>query len=148
MFSSPSVNIFYAAGFESSSSLMSFTLFELAKHPAIQRKVQNMIDTVFERYDSKIEYSVLQHEIPYMNQVISGLRPPSEFEHSNFDERCEWVSIAYMDNELLRIFSYIFQKHWGSIQQHQIWTEFAPLIIAYRIPTSLSKRVLKSVYLW
>lgn len=38
--------MFFIAGFETSSSTMSFCLFELARNPQIQRKVQEEIDRV------------------------------------------------------------------------------------------------------
>lgn len=41
------VVVFFIAGFETSSSTMSFCIFELARNPKLQRKVQEEIDRVF-----------------------------------------------------------------------------------------------------
>lgn len=38
---------FYAAGFESSSTTMTFFLFEIARHPHIQRTIQNEIEIMY-----------------------------------------------------------------------------------------------------
>ncbi|XP_050679907.1 cytochrome P450 6B5-like [Leptidea sinapis] len=46
--------IFFAAGFETASTAMSFTMHQLAYHPEIQRKIQEEIDTVLSKYDNKL----------------------------------------------------------------------------------------------
>ncbi|XP_046966797.1 cytochrome P450 6B6-like [Vanessa cardui] len=59
------VFVFFAAGFETSSSATSFTLHELAHHPDIQNKVQEEIDRVLERYDNKLSYDAIK-EMQYL----------------------------------------------------------------------------------
>uniref|UniRef100_A0A336M7T9 CSON011744 protein n=1 Tax=Culicoides sonorensis TaxID=179676 RepID=A0A336M7T9_CULSO len=51
---------FYFAGFETSSTTMSFCLYELAKNPVILEKVQKEIDQILNRYDSEWSYESLQ----------------------------------------------------------------------------------------
>lgn len=48
------VFVFFAAGFETSSSATSFTLHELAFNPDIQREIQNELDEVLSKYDNKL----------------------------------------------------------------------------------------------
>nr|XP_026493408.1 cytochrome P450 6B6-like [Vanessa tameamea] len=59
------VFIFFAAGFETSSSATSFTLHELAHHPDIQNKVQEEIDRVLEKYDNRLSYDAIK-EMHYL----------------------------------------------------------------------------------
>ncbi|XP_050350235.1 cytochrome P450 6B6-like isoform X1 [Nymphalis io] len=59
------VFVFFAAGFETSSSATSFTLHELAHHPDIQNKVQEEIDRVLEKYDNKLSYDAIK-EMHYL----------------------------------------------------------------------------------
>lgn len=65
------VFVFFIAGFETSSSTMSFCLYELAKNPEIQRKVQDEIDRVMKKAgpDGKITYDLLG-EMKYLECCI------------------------------------------------------------------------------
>lgn len=63
--------VFFVAGFETASSLMSFCLYELAHHQDIQEKLYLDIKEVAEKYDGKITYQSLM-EIPFLDQVING----------------------------------------------------------------------------
>ncbi|XP_072940882.1 cytochrome P450 6B6-like [Epargyreus clarus] len=53
------VFIFFAAGFETSSSATSYTLHQLAFHPDIQRKIQVEVDEVLSKYNNKICYDAI-----------------------------------------------------------------------------------------
>ncbi|XP_026478207.1 probable cytochrome P450 6a14 [Ctenocephalides felis] len=62
--------VFFVAGFETSSTTMSFCLYELALNCDIQKRVHEEIDEVLEQHDGNLSYeSVLQLE--YLEQVIS-----------------------------------------------------------------------------
>lgn len=63
--------VFYVAGFETSSTTMSFCLYELAKNPDIQKKVQKEIDEVTEKYDGKLSYDVV-NDMKYLEWCIDG----------------------------------------------------------------------------
>lgn len=63
--------IFYAAGFETSSSTMSFCLFELAKNLKIQQKLQEEIDEVTARHNNQITYESLS-EMKFLEACIDG----------------------------------------------------------------------------
>jgi cytochrome P450 family 6 len=62
--------VFFAAGFETSSTTMTFALYELSKHQELQDKVRNEINTVLAKHQGKITYEAIQ-EMKYMDQVIN-----------------------------------------------------------------------------
>ncbi|XP_053608538.1 cytochrome P450 6B6-like [Plodia interpunctella] len=59
------VFVFFAAGFETSSSATSYTLHQLAYYPEVQKKVQKEIDTVLTKYDDKLSYDAIK-EMTYL----------------------------------------------------------------------------------
>lgn len=63
------VFVFFAAGFETSSSATSYTLHELAHYPECQRKCQEEIDEVLSRHDNKLSYESLK-EMKYLNMCF------------------------------------------------------------------------------
>lgn len=63
--------VFFIAGFETSSTTLSFCLYELGRHEKIQQKVRDEIETVLKKYDGKVTYDAII-EMSYLNQVISG----------------------------------------------------------------------------
>ncbi|XP_034250394.1 cytochrome P450 6a2-like isoform X2 [Thrips palmi] len=63
------VFVFFIAGFETTSSTTAFTLYELAKHPDIQDKVLQELDTVLKAHGGKVTYDALQ-EMTFMEMVV------------------------------------------------------------------------------
>lgn len=63
--------IFFSAGFETSSTTMSFCLFELARNQEIQCKVQDEIDLVLSKYDGKLTYDSM-NEMKYLECCLDG----------------------------------------------------------------------------
>ena len=63
--------VFFLAGFETSSTTMTFFLYELALNPDIQERVRNEIDTVLERHGGNITYESIV-EMEYLDKVVSG----------------------------------------------------------------------------
>lgn len=63
--------VFFFAGFETSSTTMTFALFELAQHPDIQEKVREELVIVLEKYNHQLCYDSVK-ELEYMQQVIDG----------------------------------------------------------------------------
>ncbi|KAH1028059.1 hypothetical protein HUJ05_001463 [Dendroctonus ponderosae] len=62
--------VFFIAGFETSSSTMTFTMLELAQHQDIQDKLRKEILEVLAKHDGKITYEAVM-EMPYLDKVIS-----------------------------------------------------------------------------
>ncbi|XP_031624495.1 probable cytochrome P450 9f2 [Contarinia nasturtii] len=63
--------VFFLAGFETSSSVLSFAAYELVANPDIQQKLYEEIAAVNERLNGKrISYDVLQ-KMKYLDQVVS-----------------------------------------------------------------------------
>jgi cytochrome P450 family 6 len=62
---------FLLAGYETSASALSYTLYELALHPEIQHRVRGEILQVLGENDGKLTYDSVQ-ETPYMDRVVSG----------------------------------------------------------------------------
>jgi cytochrome P450 family 6 len=62
--------MFFAAGFETTSSTMAFALHELAQHPDIQNKLRQEIDLISEKHDG-INYDSLK-EMEYLDMCVKG----------------------------------------------------------------------------
>ncbi|XP_063832184.1 cytochrome P450 6B2-like [Ostrinia nubilalis] len=54
------VFLFFAGGFETSSSTTSYTLHQLAYNPEVQKKVQKEIDEVLAKYNNKLSYDAVK----------------------------------------------------------------------------------------
>ncbi|KAJ0174919.1 hypothetical protein K1T71_009060 [Dendrolimus kikuchii] len=66
--------VFFAAGFETSSSATSFTLHQLAYHPQVQAKVHAEIDSVLARHGGKLSYAAVK-EMKYLECAFKeGMR--------------------------------------------------------------------------
>ena len=70
--------VFFGAGFETSSTLMSFALYELAKHQDIQEKLRVEINSVLDKHDKQVTYESIQ-DMKYLSQVIDG-----KYQRDNF----------------------------------------------------------------
>ncbi|XP_075149587.1 cytochrome P450 6a2-like [Haematobia irritans] len=62
--------VFFAAGFETSSSNMSYGLFQLAKNPEKQEKLRQEIEEVLKKYNNVLSYEAMK-EMTYLDQVIT-----------------------------------------------------------------------------
>ncbi|KAH8291112.1 hypothetical protein KR054_008817 [Drosophila jambulina] len=61
--------VFFLAGFETSSSTMGFTLFELAKNPLIQDKVRDEVEEVLNKHGDQLTYESIK-DLKYLHMVI------------------------------------------------------------------------------
>lgn len=65
------VFLFFFAGFETSSTTMTYALYELALHTKMQQRVRNEINEVYAKYDNQFTYDSIQ-EMVYLEKVIYG----------------------------------------------------------------------------
>lgn len=63
--------LFFLAGFETSSTTMTFALYELALNQDIQDKLRSDIKAVIDKHDGKITYESMM-EMKYLHMVIDG----------------------------------------------------------------------------
>ncbi|KAL0853171.1 hypothetical protein ABMA27_012929 [Loxostege sticticalis] len=61
--------VFFAAGFETSSTTMSFTLYELAKDQAAQKRVQEEIDEYLKARGNKLKYDCVS-SLPFTEACV------------------------------------------------------------------------------
>lgn len=65
------VFLFFIAGFETSSSTMTFAFYELAVNQDVQDKARQEVEEVLSRHDGKWTYEAAM-ELTYIDQVING----------------------------------------------------------------------------
>jgi cytochrome P450 len=63
--------VFFLAGFETSSTTMTFCLYELSLHQDIQDRLREEIDVVLQKHEGKLAYEGIQ-EMKYLDKVVSG----------------------------------------------------------------------------
>lgn len=62
--------LFFAAGFETSASAMSFCLYEISLNTDVQSKMRKEIDEIMKKHNGKLNYQALQ-DMAYMEAVIN-----------------------------------------------------------------------------
>lgn len=63
--------VFYLAGFETSSTTMTFCMYEIAKNPDVQQKVHEEIDRVLAEHNGQISYDSIR-EMKYLECCMDG----------------------------------------------------------------------------
>lgn len=61
--------VFFIAGFETSSTAMTFALYELASNPEIQNKAREEVFNILNNHDGKITYDAI-NDMKYLQQVV------------------------------------------------------------------------------
>ncbi|PNF28550.1 putative cytochrome P450 6a14 [Cryptotermes secundus] len=62
--------VFFIGGFETSSTTMTFCLYELSLHQNIQERLREEIDIVLKKHEGKITYEAIQ-EMEYLDKVVA-----------------------------------------------------------------------------
>ncbi|XP_075984016.1 cytochrome P450 6B5-like [Anticarsia gemmatalis] len=62
--------VFFAAGFETSATTLSFTLYELAKNPEAQKRAAEEVDEFLRRHKNKLSYECV-YELPYLEACLN-----------------------------------------------------------------------------
>ncbi|GAB0098743.1 Cytochrome P450 [Sergentomyia squamirostris] len=65
-------HVFFVAGFETSAASISFCLYELAKNPTIQAKVQAEIDELIKKHNGEITYELVM-ETKYLECCVDEI---------------------------------------------------------------------------
>lgn len=65
--------IFFIAGFETSSLIIQYALYEMSINPIIQDKARIEIMSVLKEHNGKITYDAL-NEMKYLDKVVQGKR--------------------------------------------------------------------------
>lgn len=63
--------LFIFGGYDTSSKLLAFCLYELAVNPVIQEKLRKEVDTNYQKFNGKIDYEDLS-AMKYLDMVLSG----------------------------------------------------------------------------
>ena len=62
---------FLIAGYETSGSILTFALYELALRPEIQQSLRTEIMQLLSKHDGKVTYDGIQN-MSYLDRVVSG----------------------------------------------------------------------------
>jgi cytochrome P450 family 6 len=98
------VGVFLAAGYETSSSTTSFTLYELSKQPDLQQRVREEIKSALKKHNGQVPFEMVSSasEMPLLHQAIhETLRLYSVF--STLDRECTNASGVSIDGGSFRI---------------------------------------------
>lgn len=65
------VGVYYLAGFDTTASAISNTLFELSRKPELQKRLQDEIDSVLAKHDNAITYDSIK-DMPFLDMCVKG----------------------------------------------------------------------------
>lgn len=90
------VFLFFFAGYETSSSTMTFALYELAKNPDVQEKARKEVQASLERHGGVMSYEAAM-ELTYIDQIING-KSFNNLSHSLCINFCFFRNAAQVPN--------------------------------------------------
>lgn len=64
--------LFYLAGFDTSSSALTYALYELVRNPDLMQKLQREIDDTLSRHNNEITYDAI-NEMKFLELCILGI---------------------------------------------------------------------------
>lgn len=73
--------VFFLAGFETSSTTLTFCLYELTQNKEVQEKARQVIEAAFEKHGT-FTYELMM-DIPYIDHVLQGKSTQFEFTFNN-----------------------------------------------------------------
>ena len=92
--------VFFLGGFETSSTTMTFCLYELSLHQDIQDRLREEIDVVLQKHDGKLTYEGVQ-EMEYLDKVVSGktqvLKNMSNTQINHYAVSLEHLSVLHIN---------------------------------------------------
>lgn len=65
------VGLFYLAGFDTTASAIAFTIFEIARKPELQKKLQAEIDETLAKHNNEITYQSA-NEMTFLEACVKG----------------------------------------------------------------------------
>lgn len=104
----------YVGGFETSSTLMTFTLYELAMNPDVQDRLRQEVTTAIEENGGKLNYDLL-FSLKYLDMVVNeALRKyppiPNQFRKCTSDYKIPHSKLVIPKGTTILINSYSFQR--------------------------------------
>jgi hypothetical protein len=133
-------------GVKTSSTTMSFALYELAKDQDIPQKVREDVKSVLAKYDGQITYEAIR-DMKYMDLVLSGKYNGRNFASENnlllYSRSSSVIHLSYsllhMDSLILSLLSCLSVSLSLSLSSTFIHLHFAP---------NLSTSSLANSFLW
>lgn len=66
------VALFYLAGFDTTASTISYSLYELSRKPQLLKRAQHEIDEIMAKYNNNITYEMI-NEMTFLESCVSGM---------------------------------------------------------------------------
>lgn len=77
------VALFYLAGFDTTASTISYSLYELSRKPQLLKRAQQEIDEIMAKYNNNITYEMV-NEMTFLESCVSGMYTGQPYIFSTF----------------------------------------------------------------